>query len=68
MPRFNRPISREAVERVCRVYRTSRDAAAAREITRVALNRLCRRYGLETPHTRHRREVREARAGTQTPD
>jgi hypothetical protein len=55
-------IQREAVERVARVYHQSQDAARALGITERSLNRLCRRFDIETPAARRRRQARRAAA------
>lgn len=39
----------EQLERVARLYRTSKDASAALGITVQAFSRLCRQHGIETP-------------------
>lgn len=49
-------IAREAVERVARVYHSSQDAARALGITQRSFNRLCRRFDVETPAARRRRQ------------
>ena len=57
MPR----IERERVERVARLYATSQDASRALGITIRSFDRLCRRYGIETPGGRKLRRLREGR-------
>jgi hypothetical protein len=50
------PVPREQVERAARVYHRNADASAALGITMRAFSRACRRYGIETPYVRRRRE------------
>ena len=57
----NPSITRADVERVVRIYNSNQDAAAALGITSRSLSRLCRRFGVETPHARRQRQRREAR-------
>lgn len=45
-------ISRERVERVARMYRTNQMASAALGIHLGTFSRLCRKYGIQTPHER----------------
>ena len=54
-----RGIERERVERVARLYATSQDASRALGITIRSFDRLCQRYGIETPYTRKLRRLRE---------
>ena len=56
MPIGRGPISKERIERAARIYASSNDAAAALGITVQHFGRLCRRYGIETPRTRKRRQ------------
>jgi hypothetical protein len=48
-------IERERIERVARLYATSQEASRALGITLRSFDRLCRRYGTETPSARRRR-------------
>lgn len=53
-------IARERVERVARLYATSKDASRALGIAPGSFSRLCRLYNIESPHTRrHRRPTRQ---------
>jgi hypothetical protein len=45
-------IARERVERAARMYRTCQDAGRALDIAPGSFSRLCRLYGIETPHAR----------------
>lgn len=45
-------ITREAVERVARIYKTNKDACAAMGICLKSFSRLCRQHGIETPYAR----------------
>jgi len=45
-------IARERIERAARIYRTCQDAGRALGITPGSFSRLCRLYGIETPHAR----------------
>jgi len=58
---MDKHITRAAVERVARIYKTNQDAAAALEITSRSFSRLCRRHGIETPYARKLRRRQEAR-------
>ncbi len=52
---------REQVTRAARMYRDTGDAAAAMGITVKSFLKLCKRFGIEPPGKRRRREAREAR-------
>ena len=52
-------VSREDIERVARIYHSNKDTSKAMGITPGSFSRLCRKYGVETPHARARRRVRE---------
>ena len=58
---MNTSITHADVERVARIYNNNPDAAAALGITSHSFGRLCRRFGIETPHARKRRRRQEAR-------
>ncbi len=45
-------IARERIERVARLYTTSKDASRALGIAPGSFSRLCRLYNIETPHIR----------------
>lgn len=62
------PTPREAVDRVARMYHTCQEAAQALGITTRAFSRLCRRHGIESPYTRHRRRKTEVRDPSPPPD
>ena len=59
---LNRGISRDAIERVSRIYRSNQDASAALGITMRSFSRLCRKFAVETPYAKRRRSMAEARA------
>ena len=44
--------SRQAIERVARIYKNNQDASQALGITMRSFSRLCREYGIETPYMR----------------
>jgi hypothetical protein len=44
--------SRQAVERVARIYKKNQDASQALGITLRSFSRLCHEYGIETPYAR----------------
>ena len=48
------------LERVCRMYRTNKDAARALGVPSEAFGDACRTAGLETPYMRQRRQIRES--------
>ncbi len=52
---------RQQVARVARMHGDTRGAAAAMGITVKSFLELCKRYGIETPAKRRRREAEEAR-------
>ncbi|MEW6749780.1 MAG: hypothetical protein AB1505_02235 [Candidatus Latescibacterota bacterium] len=56
---MDKGITREQVARVARVYRSNEDASQALGIEMRSFGRLCRRYGIETPYARRRRQRRE---------
>jgi hypothetical protein len=47
-----RKIERERVERVARIYPSSKEASLALGIAPGSFSRLCRLYGIETPKNR----------------
>jgi len=51
------PTDRERVERVARMYRTSKDASQALGIAPASFCRLCRRYEIESPGARRRKKL-----------
>ena len=53
-------IARDRLERVARIYATSKDASRALGINPVSFCRLCRRYNIETPFARRRKKVAPA--------
>ena len=53
--------SRDAVERVARIYNQNNDASLALGISLRYFARLCRHYGIETPYARRRRRIHDAR-------
>ena len=58
---LNRGVTRDAIERVVRMYRSNQDASAALGITMRSFSRLCRRFAVETPYAKRRRAMVEAR-------
>jgi len=46
----------ERLERACRIYRTSKEAASAMGCSYVHFQRLCKRYGILTPLQRRRQQ------------
>jgi len=55
-------IQREQIERVARVYKSNQDASNALGITPRSFNRLCHKYGVESPHGKRRRALHAVRA------
>ena len=51
---------KDQIERLARIYKHNEDAAAAIGITPKSFSRLCRRYGIETPYARRRRQLQVA--------
>lgn len=49
------PTSRDRVELVARIYATNQEASQALGIAMRSFGRLCRRYGIESPHARQER-------------
>ncbi len=47
---------RERIERVARMYHTSKDASQALGIAPASFCRLCRRYDIESPGSRRRKK------------
>ncbi len=58
------PIEKARIERAARIYRSNREAAAL-GIAPGSFSRRCRRYDIETPQKRQRRQ-RETRKAEQT--
>ncbi len=56
---MQKSITREQLERVARIYKKNQDASQALGITMRSFGRLCRKYGIETPYCRGRRQARE---------
>ena len=54
-------ISLEQIERVSRIYKSNQDASRALGITIRSFSRLCRKYHVESPHTRHGRILQDVR-------
>jgi hypothetical protein len=52
-------VSKEQIERVVRVYGSNKDASQALGIAMQSFGRICRRYGIETPYARRRRQLKE---------
>ena len=53
---MNRGYDRATIERAARMYKTNQEACDALGITLRSFGRLCRKYGVETPWARKRRE------------
>ena len=63
---MNRGFDKATIERVARMYKSNQEACAALGITLRSFGRLCRKYGVETPWVKKRRErgsLRPAAAG-----
>lgn len=54
-------VPRESIERVARIYHTNRDASRALGIALRSFSRLCKRYDVETPYARKRRDLASCR-------
>jgi len=54
-------IERERIERVARMYPSTKDASQALGIAPGSFSRLCRQYEIETPRSRRRRRGHHAR-------
>ena len=54
-------IERERVERVARMYPSTKDASQALGIAPGSFSRLCRQYEIETPRSRRRHRGHHAR-------
>ena len=61
-------IARERVERVARIYRTSKEASRALGIAPGSFSRLCRLYAIETPHARRGRRSTREKIPSENPD
>jgi hypothetical protein len=55
---------RDQIERVAQVYKCNQDASRALGITTRSFSRLCRKYDIESPFARRRRQLHEFRGGT----
>lgn len=60
---MNKGFSRDQIERVARMYRHNGDASRALGITIRSFSRLCRRYEIESPFARRRRQLHEFQGG-----
>ena len=58
---MDKGITRDQIERVARVYKTNQEASQALGIAMRSFGRLCRRYDIETPYVRKRRQRHQAR-------
>ncbi len=56
-----RRIEPDRIARAARIYATNQEASQALGIAPGSFSRLCRTYGIETPHARKRRRRRESR-------
>ena len=57
-----KPISRDALVRAARVYKSNKDASQAIGIHPRSFARLCREHGILTPWKRHRQQRQAARS------
>ena len=53
-----KPIAREELERVARMYKSNKEASQALGIHPGSFARLCRRHGIPTPYVRLRLDQR----------
>lgn len=53
-----RPVIREDLERVARLYRSNKEASRALGIHPGSFSRLCRQHGILTPYMRRQRRDR----------
>jgi hypothetical protein len=60
----NKGLSREQIERVARMYKCNQDASRALGITIRSFSRLCRKYDIESPFARRRRQRGQAALST----
>jgi len=51
------------LERATRIYHSNEDAGRALGVSPGSFGRACRRFGIETPHLRQKRERQESRIG-----
>ena len=58
---MDKGFSREQIERVARIYKCNQDASRALGITIRSFSRLCRKYNIESPFARRRRQLHEFR-------
>ena len=61
--KMDKGFSREQIERVARIYKCNQDASRALGITIRSFSRLCRKYDIESPFARRRRQIHEFRGG-----
>ncbi|MBT4101326.1 MAG: hypothetical protein HOM68_24345 [Gemmatimonadetes bacterium] len=54
-------VPRDQIERVARIYHSNLDAARALGIAQRSFSRLCKRYEVETPYARKRRDLASCR-------
>ena len=54
---MNRGFDQDTIERVARMYRSNGDASRALGITLRSFNRLCTKFGIETPYAKRRRQT-----------
>ena len=52
---------RERIERAARIYSSNNDAGSALGIAPGSFGRLCRRFGIETPQARRKRDFEALR-------
>jgi len=55
-------ITQDRIERVARIYRNNQDASRALGVAMRSFSRLCKRYDVETPYARRRRQIFECRS------
>ena len=63
---MNPEFTKERIERVARMYHCGVDASTALGITTRSFTRLCRKYEIETPWMRKRRQRGDARRQPQS--
>jgi hypothetical protein len=51
---------RDSIERIARMYKSNQEAAAAMGLSTGHFVRLCRRFGIPTPHARRRERLKAA--------
>lgn len=52
--------TKERIQRAARIYASNQDAGLALGISPGSFGRLCRRYGIDTPHLKRKRAAKRA--------